>query len=59
MSLRLTAVIGLMVFSSMVYGQGYSEYETKVEVPEPLFVDLVRGLGAVKGEWSYGKMQML
>lgn len=31
---------------------GFTEYETKIEVPEPLFFDLVRGLSASKGEWE-------
>ncbi len=31
---------------------GFYNYETKVEVPEPLYVDLVRGLHSHKGEWE-------
>lgn len=32
--------------------EGFVNYKTNAEVPEPLFIDLVRNLGAVKGEWE-------
>ncbi len=35
---------------------GFNDYETKVEIPEPLFIDLVRGLGSKKGEWEVNSL---
>lgn len=53
-------VVGLWIFFIILWGAygaeetdlGFGEYESKLEVPEPLFVDLVRGLNSAKGEWE-------
>lgn len=34
----------------------FSDYETKVEIPEPLFIDLVRGLHSHRGEWELNSL---
>lgn len=36
--------------------RGFYNYETKVEVPEPLYIDLVRGLHSHKGEWEINSL---
>lgn len=47
----------LLILSVLVEAQeGFNDYETKVEIPEPLFIDLVRGLGSKKGEWEVNSL---
>jgi hypothetical protein len=36
--------------------QNYFNYERKVEVPEPMFIDLVRSLDSVKGELEFNSL---
>lgn len=36
--------------------QNYFNYERKVEVPEPMFIDLVRSLDSVKGETEFNSL---
>lgn len=36
--------------------QSYFNYERKVEVPEPMFIDLVRSLDSVKGETEFNSL---
>lgn len=36
--------------------EGFDEYKHKVEVPEPLFIDLVRSLNAKYGEWEVNSL---
>ncbi len=36
--------------------QNYFNYERKVEVPEPMFIDLVRSLDSVKGESEFNSL---
>lgn len=49
-------LLSFLFIAFQVQAQGFGEYDTKVEVPEPLFVDLVRGLGSVKGEWEVNSL---
>lgn len=47
----------LLFYSSSSFAKkAYDKYETKVEVPEPLFVDLVRSLSAEYGEWEVNSL---
>lgn len=43
------------VFQSQAQ-EDFNDYETKVEIPEPLFIDLVRGLGSKRGEWEVNSL---
>lgn len=55
--MKLSILFLLWMFSFSVMAQeGFNDYETRVEIPEPLFIDLVRGLGAKKGEWEMNSL---
>lgn len=49
-NLILCLFLYLITTLSSFASEGYFDYERKVEVPEPLFIDLVRSLDAKKGE---------
>lgn len=48
----------ILIFGTSVFAKGkaFDEYKTKVEVPEPLFIDLVRSLSAEVGEWEINSL---
>lgn len=56
LALSVVLFFSLLLSLQQARSQGFSEYESKTEVPEPLFVDLVRGLGSVKGEWEINSL---
>lgn len=44
-------IIGFLIpYTAYCKNQNFFDYERKVEVPEPMFIDLVRSLNAKKGE---------
>lgn len=59
LSLLMSVLLFLSVLTlppSTAQGNEYGNYGNKVEVPEPLFIDLVRSLDAQKGEWEINSL---
>lgn len=48
--------IFVFFFSLFSHSEVFDGYDRDVEVPEPLFVDLVRGLHSEKGEWEINSL---
>lgn len=48
----------ILFFSSSAWAnkKAFDEYKSKVEVPEPLYIDLVRSLSAEAGEWEINSL---
>lgn len=52
----LFLLLCITFLKSTYSNEDYFDYERKVEVPEPLFVDLVRSLDAKKGEFEFNSL---
>lgn len=52
----LTLILLTIMCSQSLWAAEFSEYTSKTEVPEPLFIDLVRSLDAKKGEWEINSL---
>jgi hypothetical protein len=46
----------LFIYFSFASNDSFFDYETPVEVPEPLYIDLVRGLHSHQGEWEVNSL---
>lgn len=55
--MKLLATMLIFIFCWPCFAKkAFDKYENKVEVPEPLFVDLVRSLSAEYGEWEINSL---
>lgn len=55
--MKSVSFIFIILFSWPSFAKkAFDNYESKVEVPEPLFVDLVRSLNAKNGEWEINSL---
>ncbi len=51
--MRFFILLFIIFISFKVWGKkAFDDYKNKAEIPEPLYIDLVRGLTAEKGEWE-------
>lgn len=51
-----TSLLVFLVVTVTAAKEGFDDYKNKTEVPEPLFVDLVRSLSAEYGEWEVNSL---
>ena len=56
MSFLLFLLVFFSQFQVFAQDTAFEDYETKGEIPEPLYIDLVRNLNSKRGEWEVNSL---